>query len=312
MQLYKSRDFSAFFQDTFSFLKQNGKHFFKHFFIINGIFLLILMVLGYFFTKFYTNIIFGGLLQNNPNVFEDYFNDNFGVVLLLIFVFITVGLIAAIISYAYTAIYLKLYAENNGKNFDTKTIIDGYKDQLGKLFIFLICAILIGIPIALVSGIILFVLAITIIGLLLYPVVIGAVALFYYMTLMEYIENKKGIWESFGYAWELLSSKFWAAVGSVGLFYLMAYILQNVITIIPYIFGMASFFTTIENGEPNPEELGSTMMIMMLAVFFISFLIGSILNVIVQLNQGLVFYSLKEDKENINTKSVIDQIGASE
>jgi len=50
MQLYKSRDFSAFFQDTFAFLKQNGKHYFKHYFIVNGIFLMILMVLGYFFT----------------------------------------------------------------------------------------------------------------------------------------------------------------------------------------------------------------------------------------------------------------------
>ena len=46
MQLYKSRGFGEYFQDTFAFLKQNGKHLFKHFFIINGIFLLILMVIG--------------------------------------------------------------------------------------------------------------------------------------------------------------------------------------------------------------------------------------------------------------------------
>mgnify|MGYP000744448502 CR=1 FL=1 len=312
MQLYKSRDFSAFFQDTFSFLKQNGKHFFKQFFIINGIFLLILMVLGYFFTKFYTDVVFGGLLQNNPNAMDDYFNDNFGMFLLFIFVFLTVGLASGIISYAYTAIYLKLYVENDGNSFNSKTIIDSYKAKIGKLFIFLICSILIGIPLVMVAGIIMFILTITIIGILLLPVLIGAIALFYYMTLMEYMENKKGIWESFGYAWTLLSSKFWTAVGSVGLFYLMAYILQNVITIIPYIFGMASVFTTIDEGAPNPEDLGTTMMIIMLAVFFISFIIGTILNTIIQLNQGIVFYSLKEEKESINTRSIIDQIGSGE
>ena len=33
---------------------------------------------------------------------------------------------------------------------------------------------------------------------------------------------------------------------------------------------------------------------------------------ILVINQGIVFYSLKEDNENINTKSVIDQIGSGE
>ncbi len=312
MQLYKSRDFSAFFQDTFAFLKQNGKHYFKHYFIVNGIFLMILMVLGYFFTKFYSELLFGVILQNNPNAMDDYMNDNLRLFVLLLFVFLIVGLIAGLISYAYTAIYLKLYIENKGSYFNTKVIIESYKVNIGKLFIFLLCGLLIAFPILIVSGIVMFVLAITIIGFLLLPLVIGALSLFYNMTLMEYIENKKGIWDSFGYAWTLLTSKFWAAVGSVGLFFLMSYIVQNVITIIPYIFGMASIFTTIDSGSTTSQDIGGTMMVIMLIVFFITFIVGSILNNIVQLNQGIVFYSLKEDQENINTKSIIDQIGSGE
>jgi hypothetical protein len=50
----------------------------------------------------------------------------------------------------------------------------------------------------------------------------------------------------------------------------------------------------------------------MVAIFLLTFLVSSILNVIVQINQGVVFYSLKEDNENINTKSDIDLIGSSE
>jgi len=312
MQLYKSRDFSAFFQDTFAFLKQNGKHYFKHYFKVNGIFLMILMVLGYFFTKFYSELLFGGILQNNPNAMDDYMNDNLGLFILLLFVFLTVGLIAGIISYAYTAIYLKLYIKNNGSNLNTKAIIESYKANIGKLFVFLLCGLLIAFPILIVSGIVMFVLAITIIGLLLLPLVIGAISLFYNMTLMEYIEHKKGIWDSFGYAWTLLMSKFWTAVGSVGLFFLMGYLVQNVITLIPYVFGMARLFTTIESGSNTTQDIGGTMMVIMLIVFFITFVVGSILNNIVQLNQGIVFYSLKEDQENINTKSIIDQIGSGE
>jgi len=314
MQLYKSRGFSEFFQDTFTFLKQNGKHYFKHFFIINGIFLLILMVIGYFISKFYSEFLFSGILQggNSNTVFDDYMNENFGVFILLMIVFVVVGLIAGLISYSYTAIYLKLYSENDGKNFETQQIIQIYKQNIGNLFVFLICGILLGIPLVLALGIGIFVLAITIIGFLLMPILIGAFSLFYNMTLMEYLQQKRGIWDSFGYAWTLMTKKFWAAVGSVGIFYLMAYVAQNVITIIPYMFFMGSMFTTIPEGNANPQEIGASFMVLMLAVFFITFIVGTILNNITQLNQGIVFYSLKEDNENINTKSVIDQIGSGE
>lgn len=314
MQLYKSRDFSAFFQDTFTFLKQNGKHYFKHYFLVNGIFLLILMTLGYFFTKFYTDFLFGGVLQGGgSSVFDDYMNENFGIFAALLILFLIVGLIAGLISYSYTAIYLKLFNKHNGRNFTTKTIVDCYKKYLGKLFMYLICGILIGIPILFGFGIGLFVLMITIIGLLLIPVITGALMLYYNMALMEYLEDKKDIWSCFGYAWTLLTKKFWPAVGSVGLFYLMAYIIQNIIVIVPYLIGMASLFTTVnEGGATDPKGVGITMLIVMLVVFFLTFFIGTILNNIVQINQGIVFYSLKEENENINTKSVIDQIGSGE
>ena len=76
---------------------------------------------------------------------------------------------------------------------------------------------------------------------------------------------------------------------------------------------VCSIFTTIENnGKPDADEISSFMTIMMLLIFFLSFVLGTILNNIVQLNQGIVFYSLKEENENINTKSEIDLIGSGE
>ena len=313
MQLYKSRDFSAFFQDTFSFIKLNGKHYFKHFFIINGIFLLILMVIGYFISKFYTDFLFGGVLQgNNTNAFDDYMNENAEIFILLALIFIVVGLIAGLISFSYTAIYLKLYAELGSKQFETQHIIDVYKEHIGQLFIFLVCGILLAIPLFIVMGIGMLALTITIIGILLLPVLIGAFSLFYNMTLMEYLEQKRSIWDSFGYAWILMSKKFIAAVGSVGIFYLMAYVVQNVITIIPYMFFMGSMFTTSQQNNINSQDVGATFMVIMIVVFFVTFIVGTVLNNLTQINQGIIFYSLKEDNENINTKSIIDQIGSGE
>jgi len=313
MQLYKSRGFGEYFQDTFAFLKQNGKHLFKHFFIINGIFLLILMVIGYFFSKFYTDVIFGGLLSGNSSGLDQYMDQNSGVFILLILVFIIVALLAAVISYSFVPIYLKLYIQREGQNFNATDIINTYKANIGKLFIFLICGILVAIPLMLGVGILLFVLAITLIGILAMPMVIGAVSLLYQGTLMEYLDEKRGVWDSFGYSWKMMSSKFWAAIGCVGLFYLMSYIAQNVIALIPYVFGMVNLFTELEtNTAPEPLAIQKTMTVMMLAIFMLTFLVSSFLNIIVQLNQGVVYYSLKEDNENVNTKSDIDLIGSSE
>ena len=312
MELYKSRGFSDYFQDTFLFLKQNGKHFFASYFVVNGIFLLLLAIIGYFFTKFYTEFIFGGLLEgnNSTTILDQYMNENLGLFIIMLFIFIIVALVAGVVSFAFPAIYLKLYIEKEGTNFDTKDIINTYKTNVGKLFVFVVCSILIAIPLLFVFIISGFVLMITIIGILALPLLLAAFMLFYNMTLMEYLENKKDIWTSFGYSWKLLISKFWASVGCVGLFYVMSYVIQNIITLIPYLFGMASIFTNMEN--TNQEDIGNTMMIVMLLVFFLSFLLGAILGNIVQLNQGIVFYSLKEQNENINTKSIIDQIGSGE
>ncbi|MDG5492962.1 hypothetical protein [Psychroserpens sp. SPM9] len=313
MQLYKSRGFGEYFQDTFAFLKHNGKHLFKHFFIINGIFLLILMVMGYFFSKFYTDVIFNSLIYDSPSVVDKYMNENAGLFILLIFIFVIVALIAAVIAYAFIPIYLKLYADRDGKNFNATDIIKVYKASIGKILVYLICGILIGLVVGIIAGITAFILTITIIGILLLPLVIGAVSLLYQGALMEYLHNKKGIWDSFGYSWKLMSSKFWAAIGCVGLFYLMSYITQQVVSLIPYIFGMVNLFTDMQPGvNPDPNAIGRSVTILMLAIFLLTFLISSILNVIVQLNQGIVFYSLKEEHENINTKSDIDLIGSGE
>lgn len=313
MQLYSSRNFGEYFQDTFAFIKQNGKHLFKNFFIINGIFLLILMVMGYFFSKFYTDVVLGGIISSNPNALDEYINQNSGLFFLLAILFIIIGLIAGLISYSYIPIYLKLYAKNNNKDFSASDIINEYKANIDKILIFLICGIIIAIPIAIVAGLLVFVLAITIIGFLLMPLVFGAISLLYQGTLMEYFENRKGIWDSFGYSWTLMTSKFWAAVGCVGLFYLMSYIAQNIVALIPYAFFIVDMVAEVQpNGNPDPEALVGSMTVLMLVIFLLTFLVSSILNVIVQVNQGIVFYSLKEDNENINTKSDIDLIGSSE
>lgn len=326
MQLYKSRGFGQYFGDTFTFIKLNGRHFFKHYFIVTGVFLLILLVLFYFFMKFYREFLFGVMDTNNPNMIENYVSDNAGLFVLLGIILLAVALVAGMISYAFTPIYLKLYEKFSGQNFETKDIIEEYKNNIGRLALYLtislfflvvtfsvLALIIFGVGSMMSTGLAVFLILFALLGIFLIPFLAGLLMLFFGGTLIEFIEGKKGVFECFGYAWELIKLKFWPSIASVGIFYLMSYIVQQIVTMIPYIFGMASMFTTIETSSPgNQKEFLDGFTLIMMMVFFLSFIVGVFLNNIVQLNQGIVFYSLKEEKENINTKSDIDLIGSGE
>ena len=54
MKLYQNRDFNSFFQDTFTFLKEHGKHFFTFFFTVSGALIILLAIVSYYVTKTYT------------------------------------------------------------------------------------------------------------------------------------------------------------------------------------------------------------------------------------------------------------------
>ena len=57
-----------------------------------------------------------------------------------------------------------------------------------------------------------------------------------------------------------MTKKFWAAVGSVGIFYLMAYVVQNVITLVPYMFGIGKYVYTSQRRRcTDPQDIGASL-----------------------------------------------------
>lgn len=76
---------------------------------------------------------------------------------------------------------------------------------------------------------------------------------------------------------------------------------------------IVNMITDINTGTATTtQEISKSASILMIIIFVLSYLVGLVINLIVQVNQGIVFYSLKEDIENINTKSDIDLIGSGE
>ncbi|WP_046755717.1 hypothetical protein [Kordia jejudonensis] len=315
-QLYKSRDFGAYFQDTFTFLKLNAKHFFKNFFIVNGIFLLILVTMWYYFYKVYEDIVINGMLLNrDSSAITTYFDEN----LVSIVIYGSLGLflliIVSVFNYAYVPIYFKLYDKHRGQNFDSKEIFDELKANIAKLIIFILACIPVGIVTLIAAMIVGFVISITIIGIPFLLFLGAIIALFFHATLMEYINTDKGVFECFSYGFNMCFQKFFHAMGAIVVFFIIIFVFQMIVGIIQMVITTILGITSLS--DPNAayqftEENWSFQFILLLIFQLFSYLINLTTSAISQMNQAIIYYSLKEEKENIHTQSTIDEIGQGE
>jgi hypothetical protein len=304
MQLLKRRNFSDQFSDTFTFIKLNGKHYFKNYFIINGIPILLMLLFIYFFvSSFYNLSTFG--TGNSPAVIEDFMTKNMGLFVVIVVVTVIVAFIFAIIQYSYTPIYLLLYRDHNGINFTAKDVYNKiFKEKLGKILVFFLVSLLFLIPVAIFSIIAGIILLITIVGIFF---LFAAIAMFYNNALIEYLDSDKGIFDSFSYSVELIKINFWANTGAIGLFLFITGILNGGISLVTTLLTSLISVNTIDASEQS-----IIAMVSLVASFVLSKGISIFLQIINQLAVNIVYFSAKEEKENIIGKTEIEKIGLGE
>ncbi|WP_430412590.1 hypothetical protein [Kordia sp.] len=312
-QLYKSRDFGAYFQDTFTFLKQNGKHFFKNFFIVNGIFLLILITMSYYLFKVYQELVINDLIINrNSNALSNFFDQNLGSIILYGSLGFFILLIVSVLNYAYVPIYFKLYERHKGQNFDSKELFNELKANIEKLIIFILSSIPIGLLTIIAVAIASAILMVTIIGIPFLLIVAAVFSMFFHATLMEYINTDKGVFECYTYGLNMCFQKFFPAMGAIAVFFIIVYVFKLVIGIVQFIITTILGITSLT--DPNTVQVVTESWSFQFVVLFLfqlfSYLLNLLTSAIVQMNQGIIYYSLKEEKENIHAKDTIDQIGS--
>lgn len=313
LQLYKSRDFGLFFKDTFAFLKTHGKHFFKNYLTVNGIFVLILVFISYIYSKEYEDIVMRGAMAGNSiEGFKSYFNQYAEQIFIYGSIYILVGMIVGVLNYAYVPIYFKLYERHKGANFTAKEITSELMANISKLMIFILASILIAIPMFIFVAIVGFMMAITFIGIPLLLFLAALVSFFYHSALMEYIKSdEKGIFECFSYSAKLCFEKFFPTIGAIGIFLLIIIIAQSAIGILQVIIMLFSGVISFQNtNDLNQIDEWSTLFIILFILQILSYLFKLLCATVIQMNQAIVYYSLKEGIENINTQNTIEEIGS--
>ena len=132
------------------------------------------------------------------------------------------------------------------------------------------------------------------------------------LAFYDYISTDKGYFDALGGGFSLLKQKFWPCVGSTAVMYLIMQIVVGFVSMIPYIIGIFSMFTSLENQDgtqaPQPENI-SFFMIMMGVTMVLSLLLNFIFQNFILVNQGIMYYSIREENENNTPKSEIDLIG---
>lgn len=309
-QLFKSRDFGDYVSDTFQFFRQTGKHYLKNYFTICGVMLMILAILTYFLFEVYLDFALNfNQINSNFEFIQNYAQKNGIFIILggiLMFMFI---IVLSMITYSVPVIYMDLYAKKHGNHFEAKDILARFKAEFGRILIFFLGLMFLITPLLLIVFVVLFALCFILIGipLLLFAIPTGVswVTLSFY----EYLNNGKGFFEAFGFGFRSLWKQYFPNVGSLMIIYIIIQIAMSVFSLFPYMFGMASLISSNQT-NPNPEEALGTVKILLTAVVVISMLMSYILNNLLLINQGLVYYSKREDEESISSKNSIDLIGS--
>ena len=312
-ELYKKRDLSANFSDTTTFFKSFGKHYFKNYFIINGIFLMVLVVLIYFISKVYMELLFSGIsnAQNNPNYLMAYFNNNISLIIGSFAITFLLIVILSMLNISFPVIYLKLFEKNNSDNFETKEIINGLKANIGKMIVFFLGSIFIILPLAIIVFGLLFLLCFILIGIPLLFIVGSAFISWVTLSYYQYIMKDVGYFTALANGFSMVKQQFWTIVGTTFLMMMLVQIIQGFITMIPYVLSLIWMFVSTNNLQETGSQTDtfSTMGILLAVIMVFSVLLSYIFNNFILVNQGLIYYGLQEEKENNSTKSQIDLIG---
>lgn len=310
INLYRKRNFSDLINDTFGFLKINGSHYFKHFFIINGGLLLILILLIFLTFKYYLQSLFSNLnnINNLNNSTDAFINNNPLLFISISVIFLFLIAFISLINVSYPIIYMSLYDSNSSTSFQTKDLIRALFKNMGKIIIFFFVIIGISIPILILYFLSLQLNALFLLLLPIYFITIPIFITVIYQAFFQYLINREKIRTSFSLALETIKLGFWPIVGSTIIIFIIVQVAQTIITIIPTTIYFVNLYVNPGVVEDTNERIGIvTAMISGTFVFMI--LLNYTLSNLLSINQGMIFYSFHESKNNKSALNEIELIG---
>lgn len=310
-QLLKKRDFNAFISDSFGFFKSHGKNYFKGYLLINGGLLAIMLLCIYFIAEIWFGAFFASVQDPYYSTsFENRLAQQSGTISLFGIAILIVSILIMLVSYLYPVGYLHKVA--NGKDLSTASLFDFVKKKFVRGVIFLLASLFIFLPIFSVVIFIFIMLSMVVIGIPLLIISIPAMMSWFMLSFYDYLSTGNSFFTSFGVGFNFLKKRFWPIVGSTLIIHMIINVISSFIMIIPYIIGFASFISSmdsIDNSANGVSDGLSFFLLMLMIALLISTIATFILQNLVFVNQGIIYYSSVEERDNTAITSEIDNIG---
>ncbi|HLV45708.1 MAG TPA: hypothetical protein VKY32_01580 [Flavobacterium sp.] len=311
-ELFKKRDFGELFNDTFGFFKLKWKNYFGNYLKINFLILILTMVFGYIISKFYMDTVFGSLSnsgQFNPYI-DNYIADNSGWMLLIGLGMLIILIILSIIQMSYPVFYMKLLENNTDFKPKSGEISSLIRQNFGRMLLFcFVTFFVVGFMLA-VAAVIASFLMIIIIGIFLIILLIPYFSALVYLSLFHYINKKSGYFEALGFAFNTLHNNFWKIVGCNLIIYMIIQLVTTIISMVPYVIIFAIGFASMS--DAGSFENADWMVYSFGVLYAVTLLVSMLLNNVIIINFGLIYYGEMEKRESVFAQSEIDQIGLDE
>lgn len=312
MEFYKKRDFGSIISDTFQFFKENGKNYFKNYFLLNGLLLITLMVIAGLGYREIFSQIFGGNTEGSGYFLEQYFQNNAGVLIFVAVIVFFLILMISVLNYSYPVFYLKRLSESGNKNIKADEILGDIKSNWKRLLVLFLGIFFIVSPLALIILGVSYLLIFILIGLVILLFVGPTIANIVNFLLYDFLNTRKGFFESlsyalrsqFSYAHQREQTPFWKYWGTTLIMYIIVQVITSIFTMIPMIMLVTSSMT-LESGGGMSESFA----LLMVVVYSISIFVSFILSNIIYVSAGLMYYDSRTDLHRDQNMMEIDSIG---
>lgn len=319
MQFYKHRDFGKIINDTIMFFKENWKNFFKNYFLINGLILILLLFIFFFGYNELISLIFQTGAGGQAYLLEEYFIENQNVLIISTLLLFVIFTILIMISYTYPLFYIKRMSETGVKKINADAILADMQANIKKYLKFCLGLYFIVFPAFTIIYMINMALVFIGIGIILFFVTIPLSANILNFLIIDYFHTDKSFFACLGYAIRSQFSysekgkktPFWKYWGATSVSYIIVQTATSVFAIISFIIFIISDLTTPDSFL-NDGEMTSGASMAVVLIYIISILASLVLTNFMYVNAAFMYYDSRIDLHREVFITEIDSIGSNE
>ncbi len=304
IELKQNRELGEIISTYFDFFKQNLKSFTNIFISYNGIFILLLLGVSYLLVTGFVGLYDSSTSTGFGNTARD---DSFMFIGVGFFLFFIVFMIIAALNYSLASSYMITYEQQKKVIEDKHDVWNFVKEKFGNIFIFILLLIVIYVGFLITSVILAF---IPILGTLVQYVIQFWVTSWLGVSFMVMLYEGKSPIDALGEGWDLVKSNFWKCVGVNFILGLLIGLLLLLVLVIPSVLvGVYTFHMVDTGADIVNSAVAKIIYTISLCIFLIIMAYSQSLS---QFVNGILYFSLHEQKYNVNTREKIEQIGNGE